>query len=110
MRTQSRFSEVDHMKIESIITIDDTRASLAPDVRSRGTETGFYVLDDDKILKLRIFIDNSSVEVFAEGKEYLAMRIYPSLEESTGVSIRVQGKDAVLRSLDAWQMKSIWEK
>jgi beta-fructofuranosidase len=108
LRTQARFGRIDAGKIESKITIDDTRSSLFPDVRSRGSETAYYLMEDGNLLKLRIFVDNSSVEVFAGGKEYLATRIYPSLPESTGVSIRSQGKNAVLKNLDAWQMKSIW--
>jgi beta-fructofuranosidase len=108
LRTQARFGRIDTGKIESKITIDDTRSSLFPDVRSRGSETAYYLMEDGNLLKLRIFVDHSSVEVFAGGKEYLATRIYPSLPESTGVSIRSQGKNAVLRNLDAWQMKSIW--
>jgi len=108
MRSQKRFGRLDGGKIESKLTIDDTRASLLQDVRSRGSETAYYLLEDGNMLKLRIFVDHSSVEVFADGKEYLATRIYPSLPESTGVSIRSQGKNAVLKTLDAWQMKTIW--
>jgi beta-fructofuranosidase len=48
------------------------------------------------------------VEVFANEKLYLAMRVYPGRADSLGVSVRAQGQDAVLRKLDAWQMKSIW--
>jgi beta-fructofuranosidase len=96
--------------LESVVWIDAARASLAPDVRSRGPETAYYLMEDEDVLKLRIFIDNSSIEVLVDGREFLATRIYPSLDESTGVSIRAQGKNAVLKSMDAWQMKNIWSK
>jgi beta-fructofuranosidase len=59
-------------------------------------------------LRLQVFIDRSVVEVFANGKQYLAMRVYPNRQDSLGVSLRAQGQDAVLKKLDAWQMKSIW--
>ena len=59
-------------------------------------------------LKLRIFIDRSIVEVFANSKQYLSMRVYPGRKDSLGVSLRAQGQGAVLNSLDAWQMKPIW--
>jgi beta-fructofuranosidase len=59
-------------------------------------------------LKLRIFIDKSVVEVFANDKLFMAVRVYPSLSNSTGVSIKATGRDAVLKSLDAWDMKSIY--
>ena len=59
-------------------------------------------------LKLRVFIDRSVVEVFVNGRQYLAMRVYPGRQDSVGVSVHAQGQDAVLKSLDAWQMQSIW--
>ena len=59
-------------------------------------------------LKLRVFVDRSVVEVFVKGKLYLAMRVYPSRQDSVGVSLRAQGQDAVLKRLDAWQMQAIW--
>jgi len=55
-----------------------------------------------------VFVDRSVVEVFVDGKHYLAMRVYPSRKDSVGVSVRAQGQEAVLKSLDAWQMKPIW--
>ena len=38
----------------------------------------------------------------------LAVRVYPGRDDSTGVSLRAQGSPAQLRSLDAWQMRSIY--
>ncbi len=67
-----------------------------------------FTLPDGEPLKLRIFIDKSVVEVFANGRQCLALRVYPERKDSVGVSIRAQGSDAVLRRLDAWQMKSIY--
>jgi hypothetical protein len=48
------------------------------------------------------------VEVFVNGLKYLAMRIYPGRNDSVGVSLMANGQEAVLKNLDAWQMKSIW--
>jgi beta-fructofuranosidase len=59
-------------------------------------------------LKPRIFIDRSVVEVFANGKQYLATRVYPGRKGSLDVSLKVRGGGAVLKSLDAWQIKPIW--
>ena len=49
------------------------------------------------------------VEVFANGKQCVAMRDYPSREDSLGVSLRAQGGDAELNLLSAWQMENIYE-
>ena len=83
------------------IAIDPSRSSLRPDVAP-------FELADGELLSLRIFIDKSVVEVFANGRQCVALRVYPERSDSIGVAIRAQGSDAVLCSLDAWQMKSIW--
>ena len=61
-------------------------------------------------LKLRVFIDKSVVEVFANGRQCLAVRVYPGREDSTGVSLRAQGAVAALSALDVWQMRSIYDE
>ena len=94
--------------IASLITIESSYSSILPDVRSRGPETGPIVLESDEILKLRIFIDKSVVEVFANGKQCVAQRVYPGLKDSDGISLRAQGSEAELIAFDAWQMKSIY--
>jgi beta-fructofuranosidase len=92
----------------SLITLASSHSSILPDVMSRAPETGSFYLGPDETLKLRIFIDKSVVEVFANGKQCVAVRVYPGLEDSVGVSLRSQGQDSQLLSLDAWQMKSIY--
>ena len=59
-------------------------------------------------LHLRIFVDRSVVEVFANGRQCLAMRVYPDRVDSRGVSLRSQGAPSRVRSMDAWRMSSIW--
>jgi beta-fructofuranosidase len=48
------------------------------------------------------------VEVFVNERQYLAARVYPGRPDSVGVSLRAHGQPAIIRRLDAWQMKSIW--
>jgi len=60
-------------------------------------------------LKLRVFVDRSVVEVFANGRQALAVRLYPGRADGTGISLRTQGSEAMLRSLDVWQMRCVWE-
>ena len=94
---------------KSLITIDSAYSSLLPDVASRAPETAPVVLDKNEPLRLRVFVDKSVVEVFVNDKQCVAMRVYPGRSDSVGVSMRSQGKGAVLKSLDAWQMKNIYE-
>ncbi len=107
---------------KAVVTLDGTHSSRLPDVWVRPPES--VALDrgardwasaptattPGKPIRLRVFVDRSVVEVFVDGKQYLAMRVYPGRKDSTGVSIRAQGQAAVLESLDAWQMRSIWPK
>jgi len=94
---------------ESLITIDSSRSSLLPDVLSRAPETAPVSLKRDEPLKLRVFVDRSIVEVFVNGRQCVAMRVYPGRKDSAGVSLRCQGQNGALNSLNAWQMKNIYE-
>jgi len=94
---------------KSLITIDSSYSSLLPDVRSRAPETAPVSLGRDEPLKLHVFVDKSVVEVFVNGKQCVAVRVYPGRDDSVGVSLRSQGQDATLKSLDAWQMKNIYQ-
>ena len=92
----------------SLITLDTSYSSVAPDALSRAPETAQVPLGKDETLKLRVFVDKSVVEVFANGRQCVAARVYPDRADSLGVSLRAQGQAAELRSLDAWQMQDIY--
>jgi beta-fructofuranosidase len=92
----------------SLVSLDTSRSSLLPDAVSRAPETAPVLLDRDETLKLRVFLDRSVVKVFVNGKQCVAARVYPGRPDSVGVSLRSQGRDAALKALDAWKMKSIY--
>ena len=92
----------------SVVSIDTSRSSIRPDAKSRPPESAPVYLEDGETLKLHVFIDKSVVEVFVNGRQALAVRVYPERKDSLGVSLRSQGKPATLKSLKAWQMKGIY--
>ena len=92
----------------SIISLETSYSSVLPDVMSRAPESAPVTIKPGEKLSLRIFVDKSVVEVFVNGRQCVAARVYPGLKNSTGVSIRAQGQEAQLLSLDAYQMKSIY--
>jgi beta-fructofuranosidase len=94
---------------DSLVVIDSSCSSELTDVQSRAPETAPVYLAPGETLKLRVFIDKSVVEVFANGRQCLSVRVYPGRPDSTGVSLRAQGSAAALRSLDMWEMESIWD-
>ena len=65
-------------------------------------------IEEDEDLNLRIFIDKSVLEVYVNNKQCVAVRVYPGVH-STGVSLRSQGLDSELISLDAWDMENIYK-
>lgn len=93
---------------DSLLVIDATYSSELPDVESRAPEMAPFYLAPGETLKLRIFIDKSVVEVFANDRQCAAIRVYPGRLDSTGISLRAQSGEATLRSLDLWQMQSIY--
>jgi len=93
---------------DSIITLDNSRSSTAADALSRPPESAPVYLPDGEPLRLRVFIDRSIVEVFVNDRQCVAARVFPERADSVGVSLRAQGAPAVLRSLHAWQMGSIY--
>jgi beta-fructofuranosidase len=90
------------------LVIDTCRTSLLPGVLARPPETANFKLDDNELLELRIFVDTSILEIFANNRRYMTVRVHPGRDDSLGVSLRAQGSDALLCSLDVWQMKNIW--
>ena len=93
----------------SLITIETSYSSLHADVKSRAPATAPIVIEPNETIKLRVFIDKSVVEVFVNGRQAMAARVFPSRDDSMGVSLRSQGNDSELKSLEAWQMKSIYQ-
>ncbi len=87
------------------ISVDRDHASLDP-AAFRGVHGGTLVLAPNEPLTLRVFLDGSIVEVYANGRATLTERIYPTREDSLGVSLGVEGGDARVICLDAWEMRS----
>ena len=64
-------------RYESAITLDTSYASTLQEALSRAPETAPVYLAPNEPLRLRVFIDRSVVEVFVNGKQCLAARVYP---------------------------------
>jgi beta-fructofuranosidase len=59
-------------------------------------------------VRLHIFLDRSSVEVFANGgRAVITQRIYPN-PQSLDVGFYVQGEAVHIHSMDIWRLGSIW--
>ncbi|MEC8074707.1 MAG: GH32 C-terminal domain-containing protein, partial [Pseudomonadota bacterium] len=81
----------------------DTRQSGPPD-SPKAIETAPFSLDANERLRLRIFIDKSVIEVFANDRQAVARRIYPARSDSLGVSLFAVGGIARVHVLESWLM------
>lgn len=90
------------------LSLDTSRSSLRPEAHLRAPETGILALKEGEPLELRIFIDRSVIEVFANGRQALVTRMYPERADSTGIQLFTRGAEAQVRSMDVWQMQDIW--
>jgi beta-fructofuranosidase len=83
------------------------RQSSANPADQRDSYGGTLTLEDGEPLILRVFVDRSVVEVFANGRLCLTSRVYPS-ETSQGVALFAQGGSVDVPAIDVWNMRSIW--
>ena len=63
-------------------------------------------LKPGELLTLRIYLDHSILEVFANGRQCVTQRLWPTRADSGGISLFARGGAAKLISLDAWDMEA----
>jgi beta-fructofuranosidase len=90
---------------ENEVVVDRTAASAAGEGT---TETQrMPVTPYDEPLELRVFLDGSVVELFANERHCLTSRVYPTRPDSTGVSLASEGGRTTLRSVRAWELADV---
>lgn len=88
---------------DPVLHLDRFLSSLDPSVDTE-EKSGPVVMSGGR-LHLRVLVDRSAVEIFANGKA-LTARVYPTLG---GTSVRLSAEGAVrLLQLDAWRMEGIF--
>ena len=87
--------------------IERSRASSNPKTR-RQDVWGTLILRDDEPLCLRVLLDGSALEVYANDRLCLTTRIYPEKETSTIGSVFVDGDADV--ALNVWTMGSMFSE
>ena len=87
---------------DNMLKIDTTRSSLGQG--SKKVEAGPLELKPGEPLKLRVFVDKSVVEAFANDRQAVMRRIYPTRSDSVGVALFCRGGSARVKRLQAWQM------
>jgi beta-fructofuranosidase len=63
-----------------------------------------FALAQSEPLRLRVFLDRSIIEVFANRRQCLTQRLYPTRPDSLGVALVSEGGEAEVESYTAWDM------
>ncbi|WP_254271772.1 GH32 C-terminal domain-containing protein [Haloarcula marina] len=91
----------------SEITVD--RATASEDPQATRATHRMRVTPYDSPLSLRVFVDGSIVEVFANERHCLTSRVYPTSDDATGISLSAEDGRATIASVDVWEMESAWD-
>ena len=84
---------------------DPARAEAFP---TAGTvQAAPFRLAEGEALELRVFIDRSVIEVFANGRQCLTQRVYPIRADSTEVRLFAVGGEARASVVEAWDMEPV---
>ena len=95
---------------QTLIYYDATDKKLKVDTRksgrqgARAIEALPFELRPRETLKLRVFVDKSYVDVFANDRQAITRRIYPSRKDSVGVALFSNGGPAKVPVARAWKM------
>jgi sucrose-6-phosphate hydrolase SacC (GH32 family) len=87
---------------EKRLKIDVTKASLG--LGPKNVEAGPFALKPGETLSLRVFVDKSVVEAFANDRQAAMRRIYPTRPDSRGVALFARGGAIKVRQVKAWRM------
>ena len=103
------------------LKIDVSKSTLDPAIRYRSwslfqppdaidatrrvlTQEAPLTMQPGEPLRLRIFLDHSMLEVFANNRQCLTQRLWPTRDDAIGVSLFSNGSKTTVRSLEAWEM------
>ena len=105
---------------KNTLRIDFENSTVADNVVYRGfytteptegeditTQEAPFQFGENEILKLRIFIDRSILEVFANGRQSITQRIYPSKAESKEIRLYSKGGTGTALVVKAWDMEQV---
>ena len=88
-----------------LLTVDGTRSSRNPG--ARGDVRSAQLTRTDEPLRLRVFLDRSVLEIFANDRVCITERLYPERADSVGIELFAVGGSATLRHITAWELAAV---
>jgi beta-fructofuranosidase len=103
----SECTTISYDSAEDSVTVDGSRSSLDSEV-DRVTFSGRLGPDQNRVVRFRAFLDRSVLEVFLADQACITQRLYPTREDSLGISFAVKKGSIIVHRLAAWKLASIW--
>jgi beta-fructofuranosidase len=85
-------------------TLSVDRAFSSGDPRTFVDTQSMAVPPYDEPLSLRVFLDRSVIEIYANDRHCLTSRVYPTRDDAVGLSAVAEGGRASITSLSAWDL------
>lgn len=92
----------------TVAFLDSSHSSIDSDTPIRASEIAVYPVRTDEIITVSAFVDKSVIEIILNGRKVIAQRVYPSKDDSIGISFEALGGDTEILSLKKWDMESIY--
>jgi beta-fructofuranosidase len=98
---------ISYHSAEKSLVVDGSKSSLDPDVHNLSF-SGSLAADQNGLVRFHAFLDRSVLEVFLANSACITQRLYPTREDSLGVSFTVKKGAVILRRLASWKMAPVW--
>lgn len=102
------------------LSIDTSRSTLNPDVfqkfpivagkvncRDIRIQEAPFELKSGEPLRMRVFLDNSVMEVYANSRQCLTQRIYPTRHDSLNTAVFCSEGTVKINSVDKWELTDL---
>ena len=98
------------------LAVDTTQSNLRADIyqpfpvvggdshKDVRVQTAPFTLDPDEPLQLRVFLDRSILEIYANSRQCVTQRIYPTRPDSLSVALFSRRGTTTVLWVDAWDM------
>jgi len=108
-RSGSQFTDVGYQVDTGQLYIDRTASGITDFSDRFSTRQTADVQPENRRIRLRILVDESTVEIFANGGQHVFSSVIFPDQGSQGISFYVNGGQVNLVSMDVYQLNSVWK-
>ncbi|WP_246628211.1 GH32 C-terminal domain-containing protein [Paenibacillus oenotherae] len=95
-------------RADGMLMVNREKSTLDARERTGGIQGGTLVLPGDEALELRVFVDRSLIEGYANERKSLTTRTYPSRTDALGIQLWADGPVEDV-SIEIWEMTAAFD-